>query len=244
MIEIIPAIDIIDGKCVRLSKGDYEQKKVYSESPLDVAKAFEAAGCRKLHLVDLDGAKSNHIINHKTLESIATSTNLTIDFGGGIKTDEDAHIAFESGAAMITGGSIAVINPEIFIAWISKYGANKIILGADVKDNNIATNGWLKSSDQPVVPFINNYLKKGITHVISTDISRDGMLQGTSIDLYKKLLEECPGIYLIASGGVSGLDDVHQLEEINVPAVIAGKAIYEGRISLKDLENENLKLTC
>lgn len=244
MIEIIPAIDIIDGKCVRLSKGDYEQKKVYSESPIDVAKAFENAGCKRLHLVDLDGAKSSHIINYKTLEAIASGTNLIIDFGGGIKSDEDAHIAFESGASMITGGSIAVKNPEIFEAWISKYGANKIILGADAKDKMIATNGWIDNSGIPIIPFINSYLKKGITQVISTDISKDGMLQGTAIDLYKELIDECKGIYIIASGGVAGINDIRQLEEINVPAVIAGKAIYEGRISLKDLENENLRSQC
>ena len=243
MIEIIPAIDIIGGKCVRLSKGDYDQQKVYSESPLEVAKSFEGAGCRRLHLVDLDGAKSNHIVNYKTLEEIASATNLIIDFGGGIKSNEDAHIAFNSGASMITGGSIAVKNPGLFESWISQYGADKIILGADVKDKKIATNGWLDSSDLSIVPFINSYIAKGISKVISTDISCDGMLQGTSIELYKELIEECPGIYLIASGGVAGLDDLRQLEEINVPAVIAGKALYEGRISLKDLENENLRLT-
>ncbi len=244
MIEIIPAIDIIGGKCVRLSKGDYKQKKVYSESPLEVAKAFEGAGCRRLHLVDLDGAKSSHIINHKTLESIATHTDLIIDFGGGIKTEEDIHIAFECGASMITGGSIAVKNPEIFSSWIIRYGAERIILGADVKDKKIATDGWLNDSNHSVVPFINSYIEKGISKVISTDISKDGMLQGTAIELYKELLEECNGIYLIASGGVSGLDDIRRLEEIQIPAVIAGKALYEGNISLKELENENLKLTC
>lgn len=244
MIEIIPAIDIIDGKCVRLSKGDYQQQTVYSASPVDVAKAFQDAGCRRLHLVDLDGAKSNHIINYKTLETIATSTNLIIDFGGGIKSNEDAHIAFECGAAMITGGSIAVKNPELFESWITSYGADKIILGADVKDKMIATNGWIQSSELAIEPFVNSYLKKGIDKVISTDISRDGMLQGPSIELYQELIEKCPGIYLIASGGVSGIDDIRELESINVPAVIAGKALYEGRISLKDLENENSKLTC
>lgn len=244
MIEIIPAIDIIEGKCVRLSKGNYEQQTVYSESPLEVAKAFEGAGCRRLHLVDLDGAKSNHIINYKTLESIADNTNLIIDFGGGIKSDEDVHIAFESGASMITGGSIAIKEPELFISWVSKYGADKIILGADAKNKKISTNGWLSDSDYHIIPFVNSYIKKGIYKVISTDISRDGMLQGVAIDLYKELLDECNGIHLIASGGVSCIDDVRLLEEINVPAVIAGKALYEGRISLKDLENENLGLSC
>lgn len=244
MIEIIPAIDIIDAKCVRLSKGDYDQKKVYSESPVDTAKAFEDAGCRRLHLVDLDGAKSSHIVNYRTLEAIASATNLTIDFGGGIKSDDDARIAFDCGASMITGGSIAVKNPEIFQSWITKYGADKIILGADAKNKMIATNGWLNNSDLHIVPFISSYLEKGITQVISTDISRDGMLQGTAIDLYKEILAECEGVYIIASGGVASIDDIRQLEEINVPAVIAGKAIYEGRISLKDLEYENLKRKC
>lgn len=241
MIEIIPAIDIISGKCVRLSKGDYEQQTVYSESPVEVAKAFEGAGCKRLHLVDLDGAKSNHIVNYKVLEDIASSTNLVIDFGGGIKSDEDVHIAFESGAAMITGGSIAVKSPALFESWISKFGPNKIILGADTKDNKIATNGWKDNSEHSIVPFINSYIEKGISKVISTDISKDGMLQGTSIELYTELLDQCPGIYLIASGGVASLDDLRQLEEINVPAVIAGKALYEGRITLKDLENENIR---
>lgn len=244
MIEIIPAIDIIDGKCVRLSKGDYNQQKVYSESPIEVAKAFEGAGCRRLHLVDLDGAKSSHIVNYRTLEAIASNTNLIIDFGGGIKSDEDVHIAFESGATMITGGSIAVKNPGLFTTWIDNYGAEKIILGADAKDKKIATNGWQNNSNHSIVPFINSYLEKGITKVISTDISCDGMLQGTSIDLYKELMNECQGIFLIASGGVASVEDLRQLEEINVPAVIAGKALYEGRISLKDLENENKKLSC
>ena len=244
MIEIIPAIDIIAAKCVRISKGDYEQKKVYRESPVDTAKAFEDAGCRRLHLVDLDGAKSSHIVNYRTLEAIASATNLTIDFGGGIKSDDDARIAFDCGASMITGGSIAVKNPEIFQSWITKYGADKIILGADAKNKMIATNGWLNNSDLHIVPFINSYLEKGITQVISTDISRDGMLQGTAIDLYKEILAECEGVYIIASGGVASIDDIRQLEEINVPAVIAGKAIYEGRISLKDLEYENLKRKC
>ena len=241
MIEIIPAIDIISGKCVRLSKGDYEQQTVYSESPVEVAKAFEGAGCKRLHLVDLDGAKSNHIVNYKVLEDIASSTNLVIDFGGGIKSDEDVHIAFESGAAMITGGSIAVKSPALFESWISKFGPNKIILGADAKDKKIATNGWMDNSEHSIVPFINSYLEKGISKVISTDISKDGMLQGTSIERYTELLDQCPGIYLIASGGVASLDDLRQLEEINVPAVIAGKALYEGRITLKDLENENIR---
>ncbi|MBQ7941979.1 MAG: 1-(5-phosphoribosyl)-5-[Muribaculaceae bacterium] len=244
MIEIIPAIDIIDGRCVRLSKGDYEQRKVYSDSPEEVAKAFEGVGCRRLHVVDLDGAKSSHIVNYKSLERIATYTNLEIDFGGGIKTEDDIRIAFDCGAKMITGGSVAVKNPEMFVSWISRYGADRIILGADVKGRHIATNGWFDNSGIEITPFVNSYIEKGITKVISTDIGCDGMLQGTAIDLYKELLAECEGIYLIASGGVAGLNDVRMLEEINVPAVIAGKAIYEGYITLKDLENENLRFTC
>ncbi|MFI3239307.1 MAG: 1-(5-phosphoribosyl)-5-[(5-phosphoribosylamino)methylideneamino]imidazole-4-carboxamide isomerase [Bacteroidales bacterium] len=239
MIEIIPAIDIIDGHCVRLSKGDYEQKKVYSASPVEVAKGFEDAGCKRLHLVDLDGAKSNHIVNYKVLEEIATKTNLVIDFGGGIKSDEDANVAFNSGAKMITGGSIAVKNPEVFENWITKYGSEKIILGADAKDGMIATVGWLEESDKEIIPFIKSYVSKGVIRVISTDIECDGMLQGPSIELYRKMLVEIPEIELIASGGVSSVADVVALNDINVPAVIVGKAIYEGRITMKELERLN-----
>ncbi len=244
MIEIIPAIDIIDGHCVRLSKGDYEQKKVYSASPVEVAKGFEDAGCKRLHLVDLDGAKSNHIVNYKVLEEIATRTNLIIDFGGGIKSDEDANIAFNSGAQMITGGSIAVKNPVVFEHWISKYGAQKIILGADAKDGMIATVGWLEESDQEIIPFVKSYVSKGIIRVISTDIECDGMLQGPSIELYRRMLAQIPEIELIASGGVSSVADVEALNDINVPAVIVGKAIYEGRITMKDLERLNISRGC
>lgn len=244
MIDIIPAIDIIDGKCVRLSKGDYEQKKIYNESPLDVAKGFADAGCKRLHLVDLDGAKSNHIVNHKILEAIASHTNLIIDFGGGLKSNEDIKIAFESGASMITGGSIALKNPELFEYWLDIYGNDKIILGADAKNRKIAATGWLENSDTDIIPFISGYATKGITKVISTDIDCDGMLQGASIELYKEILEQLPAIYLIASGGVSSMVDIENLDKINVPAVIVGKAIYEGRISLKELETINTLSKC
>lgn len=244
MTVIIPAIDIIGGKCVRLSKGDYASEKVYNTSPVDVAKSFEDAGCRRLHLVDLDGAKSQHIVNYHVLEMIAASTGLLIDFGGGIKSDEDVHIAFESGAQMITGGSIAVKEPELFTQWIRRYGAAKIILGADAKNGKIATNGWINTSEMETIPFINEYMDRGVKIVISTDISKDGMLEGPSVDLYKEILAKCAGVELIASGGVSGMGDIRQLEDIGVAAVIVGKAIYEGRITLKDLETENTKQQC
>jgi phosphoribosylformimino-5-aminoimidazole carboxamide ribotide isomerase len=235
VIEIIPAIDLIDGKCVRLSQGDYNKKTVYNENPLEIAKMFVDAGIRRLHLVDLDGAKAHHIVNQKVLEIIATKTNLIIDFGGGLKSDEDLRIAFESGAQMITGGSIAVRNPEIFIAWIEKFGAEKIILGADVNEEKIAVGGWLESTDIELMPFIQNYMQKGISKVICTDISKDGMLAGTSLDLYKKMLQIEPEMYLIASGGVSSIADIELLEQAKIPAVITGKAIYEGKFSLNEL---------
>ena len=235
MIEIIPAIDLIDGKCVRLSQGDYNQKIIYNENPLEVAKMFSDAGIRRLHLVDLDGAKAHHIVNHKVLESITTNTDLVVDFGGGLKTDDDLRIAFECGASMITGGSIAVKNPEVFFSWISKFGADKIILGADVKNEKIAVGGWLETTELDLMPFINNYLEKGINKIICTDISKDGMLQGPAIELYKKMLAAQTEMYLIASGGVSDIRDIELLHECAVPAVITGKAIYEGRISLKEL---------
>ncbi len=236
MIEIIPAIDIIDGKCVRLSQGDYGQKKVYNENPLEVAKMFENAGIRRLHLVDLDGAKAQHIVNYNVLKKIATGTSLIIDFGGGLKSNDDLRIAFECGAAMITGGSIAVKNPDIFGSWIEKFGAGKIILGADVKNEKIAVGGWLENTDVDLIPFIGSFKEKGIDKVICTDISKDGMLQGAAVDLYKKVLREFPDLYLIASGGVSSVTDIEILEKAGVPAVITGKAIYEGRIKMKDLE--------
>jgi len=235
-IDIIPAIDIIEGKCVRLSQGDYNQKKVYNENPLEVAKMFEDHGIKRLHLVDLDGAKAGNIVNYKVLETISAKTNLVIDFGGGLKSNEDLRIAFESGAQMITGGSIAVKNQEVFTGWIEKYGAEKIILGADVKDEKIAVGGWIETSDLDLMPFVKGYMAKGITKVICTDISKDGMLQGPSTALYKKMLQEFPELYLVASGGVSSMADIDQLVEAKVPAVITGKAIYEGKIDLTQLE--------
>lgn len=236
MIELIPAIDIIDGKCVRLSQGDYNTQKVYNESPLEVAKEFEANGIRRLHVVDLDGAKSSHIVNYKVLDQLAGHTSLTIDFGGGIKTDEDLTIAFEYGAQMVTLGSIAVKNPDLFKSWLHKFGAEKIILGADVKDNRISVNGWKEESQQELLPFLDGYTQEGIRKVLCTDISRDGMLQGPSIDLYKQIMDQFPDMHLIASGGVSGLDDIIRLDEAGIPAVVFGKALYEGRITLKDLK--------
>ena len=235
MIEIIPAIDIIDGKCVRLSQGDYGQKKVYNENPTEVSMMFEGVGVRRLHLVDLDGAKAQHIVNYKVLESIATSTSLVVDFGGGLKSDEDLRIAFECGASMVTGGSIAVKNPEIFRSWIEKFGSEKIILGADVKEEKIAVGGWLETTKVDLLPFVQDYRQAGIDKVICTDISKDGMLKGPSVELYEKILAEIPDLYLIASGGVSSMADIERLQEANVPAVITGKAIYEGKIKMEDL---------
>jgi phosphoribosylformimino-5-aminoimidazole carboxamide ribotide isomerase len=234
---IIPAIDIINGQCVRLSKGDYSTKKVYNEDPLEVAKQYEDHGIQYLHLVDLDGAKASHIVNYKILEKIAAKTNLKIDFGGGLKSDEDLKIAFESGANQITGGSIAVKGPKIFEAWLRKYGSSKIILGADVKNEKIATNGWLETSELELLPFVEGYNEKGIQYVICTDISKDGMLTGPSIELYKKLIKSLPGIKLIASGGISKFEELPELQAIGCEGTIIGKAIYENKISLKQLEN-------
>jgi len=234
---IIPAIDIIDGKCVRLTKGDYATKKIYNENPLEVAKEFEANGIQYLHLVDLDGAKSNKIINQKVLEKIATETKLQIDFGGGIKSNEDIRIAFESGASQITGGSIAVKNRDLFLEWIAKFGATKIILGADCLNRKIATQGWLENSETDVIDFISNYEKSGIQYVVCTDISKDGMLQGASNELYKEILDKT-NVKLIASGGVSSIEDLIKLKNIGCEGAIIGKAIYEGKIRLEDLRDE------
>ena len=239
---IIPAIDIIDGKCVRLSKGDYDTKIIYNENPLEVAKSFEAHGIEYLHLVDLDGAKSSKIVNYKILEQIATQTSLKIDFGGGLKSDADLKIAFQSGASQITGGSIAVKNRTIFEKWISEYGSDKIILGADAKDEKIAVSGWLEDSDEELIPFIQDYQTKGIQYVICTDIAKDGMLEGPSFDLYVKILAEAEGIKLIASGGISTFDELPKLAELGCEGTIIGKAIYEGRITLKQLENYILSI--
>ena len=233
---IIPAIDIINGKCVRLSKGDYATKIIYNENPLEVAKMFEAHGVKHLHLVDLDGAKASHIVNHKVLESIASNTNLSIDFGGGLKSDDDLRIAFESGANQITGGSIAVKNPSTFKSWLQKFGANKIILGADALDEKVAVNGWQEESKEALIPFIQNYMKEGVQYVICTDISKDGMLQGPSFELYQKILDTIPKIKLIASGGISTYDELPRLAEMGCEGTIVGKAIYEHKISMKQIE--------
>ncbi|WP_421807280.1 1-(5-phosphoribosyl)-5-[(5-phosphoribosylamino)methylideneamino]imidazole-4-carboxamide isomerase [Flagellimonas sp.] len=235
---IIPAIDIIDGKCVRLSKGDYSTKKVYNENPLEVAKEFEAHGIQYLHLVDLDGAKSQHIVNYKVLETIALKTNLQIDFGGGLKSGDDLYVAFESGAHQITGGSIAVKDRDTFLSWLSTYGARKIILGADAHHGKVAVSGWQEESDLELIPFVQEYQSEGIEYVICTDISKDGMLQGPAFDLYQKMLSETKkGLNLIASGGISTFDELPKLAEIGCEGTIIGKAIYEGKISLKQLEH-------
>lgn len=231
---IIPAIDIIEGKCVRLTKGDYDTKKVYNENPLEVAKTFEDNGIQYLHLVDLDGAKSKHIVNYRILESIASKTNLKVDFGGGLKTDDDLRIAFECGANQITGGSIAANDPEAFLKWLNNYGPDKIILGADCKNRKIATNGWLEASELDVVDFIMDYESKGINYVICTDIAKDGMLEGTSNELYKEIISKSE-VKLIASGGVSSIKDLETVRDIGCEGAILGKAIYEGKITLKEL---------
>lgn len=231
-IQIIPAIDIIDGKCVRLTKGDYEQKKVYNDNPLDVAKMFQDKGIKRLHLVDLDGARSRHIVNYRVIEQIAGHTDLVIDFGGGIKTDGDLKIAFEAGAQMITAGSIAVTNHDIVSQWIKTYGAGRIILGADTRNGKISINGWKEEGEQDIMDFLGSYIGEGIKNVICTDIERDGMLQGPAVELYKTIMKAQPGLNVIASGGVSCMEDILKLDEAGVKQVIVGKAIYEGRIEL------------
>jgi phosphoribosylformimino-5-aminoimidazole carboxamide ribotide isomerase len=233
---IIPAIDIIDGKCVRLTQGDYAQKKVYNEHPLEVAKAFESIGVRRLHLVDLDGAKKGEVVNWKVLEAIAGKTNMIIDFGGGIKKEEDLKIVYEAGAALATIGSIAVKDPALFFSWVEKYGAEKIFLGADVKEEKIAVGGWLETTELSVFDFLESNIQKGVQNIFCTDIAKDGLLQGPSIELYEKILERFPQITFIASGGVSEMADVHALEEAGCSGVIVGKAIYEDKITMKELE--------
>ncbi|QQV03956.1 MULTISPECIES: 1-(5-phosphoribosyl)-5-[(5-phosphoribosylamino)methylideneamino]imidazole-4-carboxamide isomerase [Chryseobacterium] len=234
--KIIPAIDIIDGKCVRLSKGDYDTQKIYNENPLEVAKEFESFGIQYLHLVDLDGAKSKYIVNQKVLETIAKETSLEIDFGGGLKTLEDIEIAFNSGAKQITIGSIAVQDPDFCFDLIEKYGSDKIILGADCENRKIKTSGWLEQSQLDVIDFILKYKNKGIKNVICTDISKDGMLQGASDELYREIVEKT-AVQLTASGGISCIEDLEQMKNIGCFATIIGKAIYEGRISLQQLQN-------
>jgi len=235
MIELIPAIDIIEGRCVRLSEGDYERKTLYDGSPCSMAERFERIGFKRLHVVDLDGAKSKHIVNTTTLKEITTRTNLIVDFGGGIKTDEDIKKAFESGASMVTVGSVAVTDKELFIGWLDKYGADKIILGADVRRGKISINGWKEDSEEDLLPFLRYYVDNGVRNVLCTEISKDGMLSGPAVELYKEVMREYPQLHLIASGGVSCIDDIKQLDRAGIPAVVFGKAIYEGRINLKEL---------
>lgn len=235
MIEPIPAIDIIDGKCVRLTKGDYDQKKVYNDDPVEVAKQFESLGFRRLHVVDLDGAKSKHIVNVDVLKAITSATNLIVDFGGGIKTDNDIELAFANGASLVTIGSIAVTQPELFASWLEKYGADRIILGADVRNGKISINGWKEDSAEDLLPFLKYYINKGVINVLCTEISKDGMLEGPATDLYKEVMAEYPNLNLIASGGISSNEDIKELNRHGIPSVVFGKAIYEGKIDMKEL---------
>lgn len=235
MIELIPAIDLIGGKCVRLTKGDYDTQKVYNEDPVAVAREFEEYGFKRLHVVDLDGARSKHVVNHKVLERMAQATNLVIDFGGGIKTDEDIRIATESGAQMVTVGSVAVTRPDLFLGWLQQLGSERIILGADVKNERISINGWKEDSSDELIPFLDKYIQKGVQKVLCTEISKDGTLQGPATALYREIMTQFPQCHLIASGGVSSMNDLKELDQAGIPAVVFGKAIYEGRIALKDL---------
>jgi len=237
MIRIIPAIDIIDGNCVRLSEGDFDTKKVYYKDPLDVARMFEDHGLKFLHMVDLDGARQKKIVNYRVLERIAGSTSLSIDFGGGVQSDEDIHIAFNSGARAVTAGSVMVKNEQMALDWLEAFGSEKIILGADVRDRTIAISGWQEKSDLQLLPFLEKQQKHGFKSVICTDVSKDGMLKGPAIDLYKEIKDNVPEMFLIASGGISKLDDIEQLNDLSIDGVIIGKAIYEGKIELKDLQS-------
>lgn len=232
---IIPAIDLIEGKCVRLTQGDYSQKTIYNENPVEVAKEFEDAGLTHLHLVDLDGAKAKKVINWKVLERIATQTKLNIDFGGGVQSDDDLKTVFESGAKQVTGGSVAVKNPELFENWLKTYGSERIILGADARNERVAISGWEEGTAIWVYDFVEEWVSKGVRYTVSTDVAKDGLLQGPSFDLYKNLQERCPDLQIVASGGISNMTDLEKLSETNIYAVIVGKAIYEGRIALPDL---------
>ncbi len=236
MIEIIPAIDIIDGKCVRLTQGDYGKQKTYSDNPLEVAKLFEGYGVRRLHVVDLDGAKSSHVVNLRVLEQIASHTDLVIDFGGGIKSENDLTLSFNAGASMLTIGSLAVKNPDLVKGWLKDYGAERFVIGADVKDEKISINGWKEEGEDTLYPFLERYTSEGVVNVLCTDISRDGMLQGPSLTLYENILKRFPELHLIASGGVGGVDDIRKLNEMGVPAVVFGKAFYEGLIRIEQLK--------
>ena len=235
MIELIPAIDLIDGKCVRLTKGDYNQKKIYNENPVEIAKGFEEMGFQRLHVVDLDGARSKHIVNVDVLRTITTETHLTVDFGGGIKSEDDIEKAFANGAAMVTIGSIAVTQPELFLKWLDQYGADKLILGADVKNGMISINGWKEDSAEQLLPFLKKYIDHGVKNVLCTEISKDGTLQGPALSLYREIMAAYPQLHLIASGGVSSNEDIIALEQAGIPAVVFGKAFYEGRINIPEL---------
>ncbi|MBQ0075122.1 MAG: 1-(5-phosphoribosyl)-5-[(5-phosphoribosylamino)methylideneamino]imidazole-4-carboxamide isomerase [Prevotella sp.] len=235
MIELIPAIDLIEGKCVRLTKGEYDSKKIYNEDPVAQAKEFESLGFKRLHMVDLDGAKSKHIVNDAVLKAVTEATGLVVDFGGGIKTEEDIEKAFAAGATMVTLGSVAVTNPDLCEKWIKKYGAEKIILGADVRNGKISINGWKEDSDEDLVPFLKKYIAMGVKNVLCTEISKDGTLAGPAIELYERIMAEYPGLHLIASGGVSCNKDIEDLNAKNIPAVVFGKAYYEGRIRIDEL---------
>ena len=238
MIELIPAIDIIGGQCVRLTKGDYDQKTVYRDSPAEVAREFENIGFKRLHVVDLDGAKSKHIVNEQFLQTITAETHLTVDFGGGIKTDEDIEKAFTAGASMVTIGSIAVTNPDLFMGWLEKYGSDRIILGADVRHGKISINGWKEDSSEDLLPFLRKYVDAGVKNVLCTEISKDGTLAGPAIELYRQVMAAYPELHLIASGGVSSIEDIQALDTAGIPAVVFGKAIYEGRIDLNELREK------
>lgn len=240
MIELIPAIDLIDGKCVRLTKGDYDSKKVYNEDPVAQAREFEKLGFKRLHVVDLDGAKSKHVVNDAVLKAVTEATDLVVDFGGGIKTEEDIQKAFDAGAAMVTVGSVAVTHPELFLSWLDKFGADRIILGADVRNGKVSINGWKEDSSEDLLPFLKTYVAHGVKNVLCTEISKDGTLAGPAIDLYKRIMAEYPQLHLIASGGVSCTDDITALEAAAIPAVVFGKAYYEGRIDLGQLKEKEL----
>lgn len=239
MIELIPAIDLIDGKCVRLTKGDYNQKKIYNENPVEIAKGFEEMGFKRLHVVDLDGARSKHIVNVDVLKTITTETNLVVDFGGGIKSEEDIEKAFANGASMVTIGSIAVTQPELFLKWLDQYGAEKLILGADVKNGMISINGWKEDSAEQLLPFLKKYINHGVKNVLCTEISKDGTLQGPALQLYQEIMAAYPQLHLIASGGVSSNEDIIALDQAGIPAVVFGKAFYEGKINIPKLLTTN-----
>ena len=239
MIELIPAIDLIDGKCVRLTKGDYNKKKVYNENPVEIAKGFEEMGFKRLHVVDLDGARSKHIVNVDVLKAITTETNLIVDFGGGIKSEEDIEKAFANGASMVTIGSIAVTQPELFLKWLDQYGAEKLILGADVKNGMISINGWKEDSAEQLLPFLKKYIDHGVKNVLCTEISKDGTLQGPALQLYQEIMAAYPQLHLIASGGVSSNEDIIALDQAGIPAVVFGKAFYEGKINIPELLTTN-----